>query len=299
MRGLAALHAGGQGRLVVAHCNHQLRATAAAEAAFVAALCRQLGLLSEVGLVTVPLAAGDGLEAAARHARYHFLEAAAGRYGARYVVTAHTADDQAETVLQRILRGTGLGGLAGMPRVRPLGPASLLRPLLGCRRPELRAYLEELGQAYCCDESNQDLAFHAESHPPGTIAQLGEAYHPRVVENLLRLATLAGEMQGVIDALVAELRERAVRVEPLQPTARQPAGAVEVDGRALASVPVYLLRELLLDIWRRQGWPEQDMGFQQWDLLAGMLRGGTPRKQMFPGGVLAEDGPGGLRLSLA
>ena len=115
----------------------------------------RLGLACEIGEGRVAEAAalqGDGLEAAARAERLAFLQAAAERFGARYVVTAHTADDQAETVLHRILRGTGIAGLAGMRRARPLGPAvTLIRPLLAIRRAEIRDYLAELNQPFCED----------------------------------------------------------------------------------------------------------------------------------------------------
>ena len=74
--------------------------------------------------------------------------------------TGHTADDQVETVLFNILRGTGLAGLAGIPRVRPLGPAvSLIRPLLTIRRCEVISYLQEIEQDYCVDPSNASADF--------------------------------------------------------------------------------------------------------------------------------------------
>ena len=78
--------------------------------------------------------------------RYAFLQSEAERCGARYVVTAHTADDQAETILHRIVRGTGVRGLGGMPRVRSLGSVSLIRPMLAVRRTEVLDYLAALDQ---------------------------------------------------------------------------------------------------------------------------------------------------------
>src|SRR3569623_1408931 len=139
LRGMAALRRSGPGRLIVAHFNHALRAAAAEDERFVVELCRELGLVCEVGRSRVAERAaecGDGVEAAARHARYEFLQATADRLGARYVATAHTADDQAETILHRILRGTGLAGLSGMSRSRPLGQAvPLLRPMPYCASP--------------------------------------------------------------------------------------------------------------------------------------------------------------------
>ena len=134
LRAMTALETGGQGRICVAHLNHQLRPDADEDERFVVELSRRLGVACEVERVAVDrlaAQAGDGLEAAARSARYRFLEQAAGRLGARFVATAHTADDQAETILHRIVRGTGVRGLAGMARVRPLGHATLIRPLAG------------------------------------------------------------------------------------------------------------------------------------------------------------------------
>ncbi|MEN6451126.1 MAG: tRNA lysidine(34) synthetase TilS, partial [Thermoguttaceae bacterium] len=161
LRAMVALKTGGAGRLIAAHLNHQLRPDAHADERFVVELCGRLGVPCDVGRVDVGASArgGEGVEAAARRARYRFLEETAGRRGARFVATAHTADDQAETVLHRIIRGTGLRGLAGMSRTRPLGHATLIRPLLGVRHAELLAYLESLGQPFREDSSNLDLHF--------------------------------------------------------------------------------------------------------------------------------------------
>ena len=151
LRAMAALKTGGQGRLCVAHLNHQLRPDADEDERFVVDLSCRLGLTCEVERVNVKhlvSQSGDSLEAAARGARYRFLQDAAGRLGARFVATAHTADDQAETILHRIVRGTGVRGLSGMARVRPLGHATLIRPLLAMRRSELQSYLDALGQPY-------------------------------------------------------------------------------------------------------------------------------------------------------
>ncbi len=156
--GLARLKSAG-GRLSAAHFNHALRGEESdADERFVTALAGRLGLACQVGHWgpgEPEKRSSDGLEAAARGARYHFLQSAAEAAGARYVATAHTADDQVETIVQRIFRGTGLGGLAGMRRARPLGPATtLIRPLLGFRREEIRDYLHSAGQSWREDSSN-------------------------------------------------------------------------------------------------------------------------------------------------
>jgi tRNA(Ile)-lysidine synthase len=298
-RAMKALKTGGEGRLCVAHLNHHLRGDdSAADEAFVVELCRRLGLPCEVGHARVDELAdreGDGLEAAARKARYDFLHQSATRLGARYVVTAHTADDQIETILQRILRGTGIGGLRGMDRARPLGRATtLIRPLLPLRHKQLLAYLDDLGQPYRHDATNQDTRLTRNRIRHELLPQLAQQYNPAVGDALLRLGRLAGEVQSLVDGMVEDLMERHVGSES--------PGTIEIDAAALADRPRYLIRELLMAAWRHQGWPMQAMGFAEWDQLAEMLAGcgaastELASKQTFPGSILAEPAEGRLQL---
>jgi len=205
LRAVHAIRTGGLGRICAAHLNHQLRPDADEDEQFVVELCRHLSVTCEVGHVDVGrLAAesGNGIEAAARLARYQFLEQTAGRLGSRFVATAHTADDQAETILHRIVRGTGIRGLSGMARARPLGHATLIRPLLQVRRAELQTYLDSLGQPYRPDQSNADLRFTRNRIRHDTMPQLCQQYNAEVANALLRLGTLAGEVQELVDDLV-------------------------------------------------------------------------------------------------
>ncbi len=293
LRAMVALKSSGAGRLSAAHLNHQLRPAANEDERFVVDLCQQLGVICEVERVAVDrLAAssGDGLEAAARHARYRFLQEAAGRLGARFVATAHTADDQAETILHRILRGTGIRGLAGMARSRPLGHATLIRPLLGVRRAELRAYLDALAQPWRDDQSNADLRFTRNRIRHQTMPQLRRHFNSRLTEALLRLGGLAGEAQTVADELVAERLDRCVRTDDL--------GATQIELAELADGPRYIVREVLMAVWRRQGWPMQSMGRQQWDELGELAdSAGLPVRRVFPGNVTVEVAEGRMRLS--
>ena len=155
MRAILAVKSksGGIGRLFVAHFNHGIRgADADADQLWLEAVCRQLDVPFETARAealetTTPRR--DGWEATARAARYEFLGHTAEKLGARFVAVAHTADDQVETVLHRILRGTGLSGLAGMPASRPLSPSvALVRPLLRATRSELLDYLAAIGQEH-------------------------------------------------------------------------------------------------------------------------------------------------------
>ena len=283
LRGLAAVRLAGPGRLVGAHFNHHLRgAESDADEQFVVELCRSIGLACEVGRADASLAAAtsDGLEAAARAARYAFLQSAAERLGARYVVTAHTADDQAETILHRIVRGTGLAGLAGMPRSRSLGPAvTLLRPMLGLRRADVVSFLAELGQPYCEDATNLDADFTRNRLRHELLPQLAEQYNPQAAEALLRLGRLAGEAQSVISGLVEKLLPACVRCEG--------PSRISIDCRKLATEPRAIVRELLIAAWRRQGWGEQAMGYDHWERLADLVQGTAPGSLTLPGAVQA------------
>ena len=167
--------------------------------------------------------------------------------GARFVATAHTADDQAETILHRIVRGTGIRGLSGMARARPLGHATLIRPLLAMRRTELQAYLDAIKQPYRHDASNADLRFTRNRIRHETMPHLRECYNTSATEALLRLGSLAGEAQAVVDELVEELFTRCVKTESPE--------AVRMELDTLQNRPRYLLRELLMAVWQRQGWP--------------------------------------------
>lgn len=282
LRAMAAIKSrfGGDGRLCAAHLNHGLRIEADQDEQFVVELCRQLGLTCEVAHENVANSdAGDGIEAAARSARYRFFEQAAGRLGARFVTVAHTADDQAETILHRIIRGTGIRGLAGMARARPLGYTALVRPLLDFRRKELLDYLEAIGQPYRIDQSNADTRFMRNRIRRDLLPTLVRHYNHETVEALLRLGSLAGQSQAVIDTLSAELFKQCVRIEGSQAIIRL---------EKLAEHPPHLIRELFAMLWRRLHWPQQAMGMRQWDELCEMAVKMSTTKRFFPGEIVVE-----------
>ena len=151
--------AGGGHPLHVATVDHGLRPEAAAEAAMVAAASAVYGL-PHATLVWEGDKPATGLQARAREARYRLLGAHARALGAPFVLTAHHADDQTETVLMRLGRGSGVAGLAAMRRVTPLvDGVALVRPLLGLTKLELEAVCREAGLATAADPSNRDPAF--------------------------------------------------------------------------------------------------------------------------------------------
>lgn len=207
----------------------------------------------------------DTSEAALRTARYAFLLDAARRVNARFVVTAHTADDQAETVLHRILRGTGLEGLSGIRRTRLLCPEiTLIRPFLTVTRAQILDYLAELGQAHRHDSSNDDTRFTRNRIRGQLLPQLRKDYQANVSQSLCRLATLASETQTLLQRLADDLAERV----KLQRTA---TGFV-LQRQPLRSAEPLVVRQLLLTVWQQANWPRQELDQQRWNELEQQLR---------------------------
>ncbi len=304
LRGLIRLASNRPVRLAVGHFNHRLRgAESDGDQRFVEALCHEWNIPLKMGSAPeagIPKRRHGSLEDAARRARYRFLARTAAGLGLRYVATGHTADDQAETILHRILRGTGVGGLAGMAKARPLGEAvTLIRPLLGFRRRDALEYLEQLRQPYRTDSSNLDPRWTRNRIRLDLLPRLAADYNPQVVEALVRLGRLAREAQELVAGLVEPLYERAVRVDA--------NGGVSVALEGLAGAGRYLVRELFITVWRRQRWPLAEMGFEEWDALARLASGGGAGSDgrigadkavhVFPGGIRAEPAGGQLRLA--
>lgn len=276
---------GGLGAVHVAHLNHGLRGESAdADQNWVAELCRRRRVKLWCERLVVPRSnAPEGWEAAARDARYEFLTNTAEQIGARYVVTAHTADDQVETVLHRILRGTGVDGLTGIPARRPLSPAVLLvRPMLHITRDQVLDYLMALGQEFRTDETNNSSEFTRNWIRRELLPSIRKRLNPDVDQALLRLAQQAGEMREAITKKVDRLFEEAVllvKCETLE---------VNIQLGSLANESPFLVREVCKRAWQLAGFPLRDMGYDQWQQLAGMVLAGNRTAVMLPGGVRAE-----------
>jgi len=229
-----------------------------------------------------------GLEEAARTVRYDFLTQTAARLGARYVVTAHTADDQVETILQRIIRGTGLAGLAGIPFARRLSEATtVVRPLLAVTRTEVLDYLAAAGLRYREDASNTDQGFMRNRIRHELLPLLRERFHPAVNESLLRLGQLANDARRAMVPQVLDLFEQAVT---------KTAAGFLVARAPLLKQPTHLVREVLMFAWHQQMWPEQDMGYTTWDYLAQLLLADeVGSRRTLPGGIDVRREASGLR----
>jgi tRNA(Ile)-lysidine synthase len=191
------------------HLNHCLRgAESDRDEAFVRALSGRLGLAVEVARRDVSAdarAAHRSIEAAARAARDAFFTEAAARLGASSVATAHTADDQAETVLLRLLRGSGARGAGG---IRPRR-GCLVRPLLDVRRAALRADLLARGEAWCEDASNADRSIPRNAIRQDLLPAI-ERLAPGGVTALTRFAALARDDEAALEAAAIEAARKIV-----------------------------------------------------------------------------------------
>jgi tRNA(Ile)-lysidine synthase len=191
-----------------AHFDHRMREASGSEAAWVQDLCDRLA-------VSYWLGRADAIprnEAEARELRYAFLDKARAALGARCLATAHQADDQAETVLFRMLRGSGLAGLAGIPARRAPG---IVRPLLPFWRSEVQAYAGARGLTHLEDPSNLDLGIRRNRIRHRLIPEIEASGAPGVRRDLCRLSELAGRaartVEGMVDdaasALIVEATE--------------------------------------------------------------------------------------------
>lgn len=283
-------------RLVVAHAEHDLRAAAAVDREFVVDLARGLGLACVWRRVMVRDDDGDeGLEGRARRLRYDFLAAAALDCGARYVVVGHTADDQAETILQRMLRGTGLAGLGGMAAARELvAGVSLLRPLLAARRASTRAFLDAIQQPWRDDESNTDVRQARNFLRHEILPRCAAGPFPAAPASLARLGHQATLVASAIRSAAEHLLECHA--------CRHADGGIVMRATELAGLDRHLLAEVFVALWRREGWPQQGMTARHYAALASLVaESSVPTASMpptdLPGGIHVTGLPGGwLRL---
>jgi tRNA(Ile)-lysidine synthase len=227
---LLQAHAARPDRIEAATVDHGLRPESAAEAAMAADLCGQLGVAHRTLLADWPEPPTANVQASARAMRYRLLNQWAIERGLAAVATAHHADDQAETLLMRLLRGSGVGGLGGTRRKRALSEEVLLvRPLLGWRKSELEALVSGAGLSPVDDPSNRDP-----KHDRSRIRQLLRSAEWLDPARLAASAAAIRDADEAIDWALAPLIESRIR---------QDGDAVVIDPLDL---PRELRRRLLL-----------------------------------------------------
>jgi len=233
-------------QLTVAHLDHSTRNGESREDAnFVRSLAERSGL--ECCIETVDVARlkppGDSFEAAARRCRYEFFARVAGRTGSTKVALGHTANDQAETMLMRLISGAGRRGLAAIKPVRALGDVMLVRPLIHVRRNEILRYLESNNVEFRMDRTNLDTGYLRNKIRLELIPTLEREYNPRVVDALLQAASLLQEEEDYLSGRARDLAAEAIVCEN--------ASTIAVSRAAYSSASPVLRRRLVLDIVNR------------------------------------------------
>ena len=219
----------------LAHVNHQLRgAEADGDEAFSAEVARQLGVpfrSTRRDVTALAAERHESIEAAARRARYAWLSQVAGELGATHIATGHTMDDQAETVLLRLLRGAGTRGLSGVRATR----GTIIRPLLECRRVQLREFLAQRGQPFREDASNTDRTI-ARNRIRHELLPVVETIGPGAVAALARTATLAADDERFLSGQATHLMRTHVSFD---------VHGAEIPRVALRTMPPSIARRVL------------------------------------------------------
>lgn len=270
-RGLETLAQTFDLKLVAAHLNHQLRgADSEADAAWVQELAdaRQLKLvvrcLDVSGRVAVTK---ETIEEAARAMRYGALIEIAQTMDCSAVAVGHSADDQVETVLHHLFRGTGLAGLRGIPRTRSLADGLVLtRPMLAITRAEIVEWLAEIQQPARTDASNADSQFTRNRIRLELLPWLERELNPQVRRAILQLAQQA-------DEAASWLREQATAVLH-RVLAEHSEDSLRLDATLLSQESRCVIREVLLLAWQRNNWPMRRMSFEIWQRLADLVLNG-------------------------
>ena len=246
----------------VAHFNHRLRPAAARDEEFCRDLARALGLpfVTEAADVAAhAVAEGLSIEDAARRLRYDFLDRAARDAGATRVAVGHTLDDQAETVLLKLMRGAGPTGLGGVYPSKGI----VIRPLLEASRDELRAWLASLGQAWVDDETNADLSNPRNRVRHRVLPELDAAYGGSTRGAIARAAELAREDGQWLDEQAAGRYRDLVTVGQ---------DCLQLDAAALLAEPPALQRRVLWQAMRTRG-GGREIGLDHVELALTVLRG--------------------------
>jgi len=266
--------------LSVAHVNHGLRGEESdADQRFVAEFAKKNGLELHAQKAPLNRPPASGIEGTARKLRYDFFRQLACDRKVSRIATAHTLDDQAETVLLRILRGTGIRGLSGIhPRLvfeasgRAYG--EIVRPLLGFRRAEMESFLRERGQDWREDSSNRDLAFLRNRVRHRLLPLLKEDFGSASVENLADLAEIARAEEDHWQAGHPEIRGHGS-------TGNIKTGALTV--ASLLSLPVASQRRLIRS-WLEANLSDLSVSFRLIEEMRDLAGGPAGKKFELPGG---------------
>ena len=271
--------------LVVGHLEHGIRGQASRDdAEFVRELAGRNDLPILVEAVDVPALAEQGklsLESAGRMARYEFFRRSAQQEQCSHVALAHHGDDQVETILHRIIRGTGLTGMTGIRPSRLLSAQPeirITRPLLNCRRVEIEQFLTDMSVTWRTDHTNLELEATRSRIRNELLPELRDKYNPRVDEAILKLGDIAKQANGFLAEQTVELFDEV---------ASDFGSLVCIDLAGLAKSHEALRAGIIRHAWAKLNLPQRDMSF---DAIEGILArglehlsGGRPDRLTLPG----------------
>ena len=270
----------------VAHLDHGLRRGSRADRTFVERLARQHGLRCTSDRRAVgPLRRKDeSPEEAARRVRRAFLIEAAGATAADLVATGHTLDDQAETILMRLVRGAGATALTGM---QAQGPGPFVRPLLGIERDWLRDYISRRGLEFREDPSNRSLRFDRNRVRHLVLPFLEQTLNPRAARHLVKAAERFREDACYLD----EVAERAFRR-----LARRENGKILVDGSGLMRAPAAVSSRVARLALRQAGVDARRVATRHLQALIDLAQGPAGRSIHLPNRLVARSGRTGIEI---
>jgi tRNA(Ile)-lysidine synthase len=265
--------------ITVAHLDHALRRGSGADRRFVERIARDLGwpCIAERREVAASRRKRESPEEAARRVRRTFLLETARRAGCGHIATGHTLDDQAETILMRLVRGAGATALTGMAAS---GPGPFVRPLLEVEREELRDHLRRRGLDYRDDPSNRDMSHDRNRVRRLVLPVLAEVLNPRAARHLVQAAQRFREDAQCLDAEAgAALRTVAHR---------DAAGRLAIDAAALIGLDPAVGRRLAKLALQEAGADPRRIGARHVEALIDLARGRTGRSAHLPGGISAR-----------
>jgi len=284
-------------RLHIAHLNHQLRgAESEADAEYVSNLAGSLGIPSTIDRQDVAayrIEKNCSIEEAARELRYAFLARVAREVGARRIATGHTKDDQVETILMHILRGTGITGLCGLAPCSPMmydsqgisPPAKrsnllVIRPLLDITRAETASYCQEHQLESRIDSSNLSPSFFRNRLRLHLLPLLRQ-YNPSIDQALLRLADIAKEDNAFIEQQASGLWDEV---------ARQENNTIYLDKKQVAGLPIALQRHLLRAAVTRLAGDVRDIEASHIEAARSLLNKPASKRIPLPHGLICQGG---------
>jgi tRNA(Ile)-lysidine synthase len=292
-------------KLHIAHLNHQLREVESeADAEYVSNLAGSLGIpitIDRQDVAAYRIERNCSIEEAARELRYAFLGRVAREVGANRIAVGHTRDDQVETILMHILRGTGITGLCGLAPCSPMAYDSqgmslraealsvakgqrsdllVIRPLLDITREETTNYCQEHQLAPRIDSSNLSLSFFRNRLRLQLLPLLRQ-YNPSLDQALLRLADIAKEDNAFIEQQASELWDEV---------ARQENNAIYLDKKQLASLPIALQRQLLRVAVTRLAGDARDVEASHIEAARSLLNKPASKRISLPHGLICHRG---------